>query len=141
MLDTGCNPKSCVTLDIAELKNYISSLNMTLNSSLNMTDVTVSDELPFGSLASDWSRLLLLQDMQKEGSLLRENLLRLSRLMLAAYFDRDDELDWKNLPPNDYNEYVPILFFSDTKHYCVFNKFLNNKIVYIYRVSFFFLAI
>jgi hypothetical protein len=64
---------------------------------LNVTKSFDTEELlPFGALPSDWSRLLLLQNRQPTDSPLQDNLLRLSRLILAVYFDNQERQNWDN---------------------------------------------
>ncbi|XP_076283186.1 uncharacterized protein LOC143210317 [Lasioglossum baleicum] len=50
-------------------------------------------ELPFGALSSDWRRLLLLERAQPEGSILREKLGRLFRILAVAYFQTVEPSD------------------------------------------------
>ena len=104
--DISCSVQSCAALDVAVLSSYVSGLNVSVPQW--PTNDTTSNEsaqpLPlFGALASDWSRLLLLQNRQPEGSPLRDNLLRLSRILLAAYFDAEDDggAEWSSRPSDD----------------------------------------
>ncbi|XP_014219047.1 dentin matrix acidic phosphoprotein 1-like [Copidosoma floridanum] len=85
-----CNPRSCAALDLTLLKACVGSSNVTWrNESLAI------ETIPFGTLESDWTRLLLLlKDHQPKDTLLRDYLLRLSRLMLIAYFDTDLTDTW-----------------------------------------------
>ncbi|XP_011496556.1 PREDICTED: GATA zinc finger domain-containing protein 14-like [Ceratosolen solmsi marchali] len=90
--ETSCSLKSCAILDAELLQDYVSSLNET---ELNVTYFNTEKELlPFGALPSDWSRLLLLQNRQPKGTPLHDNLLKLSRLLLAAHFESDEHHNW-----------------------------------------------
>ncbi|OXU18342.1 hypothetical protein TSAR_011738 [Trichomalopsis sarcophagae] len=93
VLDIGCRAQSCATLDVALLQEYVTGLRQLNDTDQRPRDELSADELrllPFGALDSDWERLMLLQDSQPEGTALRDNLLRLSRLVLAAYFHSQD---------------------------------------------------
>lgn len=73
-------------------------------SKLNLTDVpTVKimaagfkcpiSALPFGALKSDWSRMLLLQDAQPDGSIIKRKLVRLMRILIIAYYQMEERFD------------------------------------------------
>lgn len=49
--------------------------------------------LPFGTLKSDWSRLLLLQEAQPDGSIIKRKLIRLMRILIVAYYQMEERFD------------------------------------------------
>lgn len=105
---TSCDPQSCLAVDIAQLQDYVAGLNL---SALTWNETEPIESQPFGTLASDWSRLLLLQERQSSGTALRENLLRLSRIILAAYFAQEDDT-WTTDDYASTNEYEYDFMFS-----------------------------
>ncbi|KAJ8673827.1 hypothetical protein QAD02_005089 [Eretmocerus hayati] len=87
-----CSLDGCLIQDFTLLEDYVLDLNRALTNEDMLDEVNNTwcdpdvNLLPFGALASDWSRLLLLQQAQPTDSILRDNLLRLSRLLIVAYF-------------------------------------------------------
>lgn len=49
--------------------------------------------LPFGTLKSDWARLLLLQEAQPDGSIIKLKLVRLMRLLIIAYYQMEERIE------------------------------------------------
>ncbi|XP_033324231.2 uncharacterized protein LOC117219302 [Megalopta genalis] len=90
------SPVDCTRFDIAELEDYLSKVHpedpAATDTMIGKFTSTVT-ELPFGALKSDWSRLLLLQRAQPEGSILREKLGRLFRILAAAYSETVEPSD------------------------------------------------
>lgn len=49
--------------------------------------------LPFGTLKSDWARLLLLREAQPDGSIIKLKLLQLMRLLIVAYYQMEERME------------------------------------------------
>ncbi|XP_078033878.1 uncharacterized protein LOC144468341 [Augochlora pura] len=85
---TAASPVDCTRFDIAELEDYLSKVrpgDPAWTDTMIGKFASTSTEPPFGALKSDWPRLLLLQRAQPEGSILREKLGRLFRILAVAY--------------------------------------------------------
>ncbi|XP_076656814.1 uncharacterized protein LOC143361361 [Halictus rubicundus] len=91
----------CTRFDIAELEDYLSNVHP---ANLPAIDTMIGKftspvtELPFGALRSDWQRLLLLERAQPEGSILREKLGRLFRILKVAYIQTVEPFDITEQP-------------------------------------------
>lgn len=89
-------PGDCLEFDVNELEDYLSELDLenvpTIGMMVGQFQCPVTT-LPFGALRSDWARLLLLQRAQPEGSILREKLARLFRVLAIAYFQMEERFD------------------------------------------------
>ncbi|XP_076666407.1 LOW QUALITY PROTEIN: uncharacterized protein LOC143367998 [Andrena cerasifolii] len=89
-------PGDCLEFDVNELEDYLSELDLenvpTIGMMVGQFQCPVTT-LPFGALRSDWARLLLLQRAQPEGSILREKLARLFRVLVIAYFQMEERFD------------------------------------------------
>nr|XP_031846621.1 uncharacterized protein LOC116433068 [Nomia melanderi] len=89
-------PVDCLEFDIGELEDYLSEVHL---ENVPTIDMMIGEfkcpatALPFGALRSDWARLLLLQRAQPEGSILREKLGRLFRILAVAHFRPGERFD------------------------------------------------
>ncbi|KAF7992361.1 hypothetical protein HCN44_001686 [Aphidius gifuensis] len=80
----------CINFDIKHIIDFTSSINLT-NDYPNFAHESsngVEPDLPlFGSLATDWSRLIQLHNKLPENSRLQGNLIKLYRLLAVAYLE------------------------------------------------------
>ncbi|KAL6256468.1 hypothetical protein P5V15_012581 [Pogonomyrmex californicus] len=85
-----------VRLDVDDIENHLDALNLTDVPTVKMMTAGFKcpiSTLPFGTLKSDWARLLLLQEAQPEGSIIRLKLVRLMRLLIIAYYQMEERID------------------------------------------------
>ncbi|XP_012231077.1 uncharacterized protein [Linepithema humile] len=85
-----------VEFDVDEIENHLSKLNLTDVPTVKMMTAGFKcpiSALPFGALKSDWSRLLLLQEAQPDGSIIKSKLIRLMRILIVAYFQMEERFD------------------------------------------------
>lgn len=82
--------------DVDEIETYLSELNLTDVPTVKMMTAGFKcpiSALPFGTLKSDWARLLLLQEAQPDGSLVKLKLVRLMRILIIAYYQMEERVD------------------------------------------------
>ncbi|XP_024936147.1 uncharacterized protein LOC107262964 isoform X2 [Cephus cinctus] len=104
--------KSCIDFEVSDLENYISKVNFMEIPTVEAMAAGFKcpvNALPFGALKSDWLRLLRLYDAQPAGSVLKEKLPRLYRLLVLAY---------QTMP-----EKVPVFTEEHVRHT---NEFVNS---------------
>ncbi|KAL6446935.1 hypothetical protein ACFW04_001375 [Cataglyphis niger] len=85
-----------VQFDIDEIEDHLSKLNLTDVPTVKMMVAGFKcpiSALPFGTLKSDWSRLLLLQEAQPHGSIIKRKLIRLMRILIVAYYEMEERFD------------------------------------------------
>lgn len=85
-----------VELDIDEIEDHLSKINFTDVPTVKMMAAGFKcpiSALPFGALKSDWSRLLLLQEAQPDGSIIKRKLIRLLRFLVIAYYQMEESFD------------------------------------------------
>ncbi|KAM0729461.1 hypothetical protein ACS0PU_003338 [Formica fusca] len=85
-----------VQFDINEIDDHLSKLNLTDVPTVKMMVAGFKcpiSALPFGTLKSDWSRLLLLQEAQPDGSIIKRKLVRLMRILIVAYYQMEECFD------------------------------------------------
>ncbi|XP_011644943.1 uncharacterized protein LOC105432039 [Pogonomyrmex barbatus] len=85
-----------VRLDVDDIENHLDALNLTDVPTVKMMTAGFKcpiPTLPFGTLKSDWARLLLLQEAQPEGSIIRLKLVRLMRILIIAYYQMEERID------------------------------------------------
>jgi len=83
-------------LDIEEIESYLSKLDLADVPSVEMMSAGFKcpiSALPFGALKSDWSRLLLLREAQPDGSIIKQKLIRLMRILIIAYYQMEERFD------------------------------------------------
>ncbi|XP_018346844.1 PREDICTED: uncharacterized protein LOC108751258, partial [Trachymyrmex septentrionalis] len=92
-------PDRCLDLakfDVNELENHLSKLNLTDVPTVKMMTAGFKcpiSALPFGTLKSDWARLLLLREAQPNGSIIKLKLVRLMRILIIAYYQMEERID------------------------------------------------
>lgn len=92
-------PDRCLELarfDVDEIETYLSELNLTDVPTVKMMTAGFKcpiSALPFGTLKSDWARLLLLQEAQPDGSFVKLKLVRLMRILIIAYYQMEERVD------------------------------------------------
>lgn len=92
-------PDRCLDLakfDINEIGNHLSKLNLTDVPTVKMMTAGFKcpiSALPFGTLKSDWARLLLLREAQPNGSIIKLKLIRLMRILIIAYYQMEERID------------------------------------------------
>ncbi|XP_011057167.1 PREDICTED: uncharacterized protein LOC105147691 [Acromyrmex echinatior] len=92
-------PDRCLDLakfDVNEIENHLSKLNLTDVPTVNMMTAGFKcpiSALPFGTLKSDWARLLLLREAQPNGSIIKLKLVRLMRILIIAYYQMEERID------------------------------------------------
>ncbi|XP_050464056.1 uncharacterized protein LOC126858071 [Cataglyphis hispanica] len=85
-----------IQFDIDEIEDHLSKLNLTDVPTVKMMVAGFKcpiSALPFGTLKSDWSRLLLLQEAQPDGSIIKRKLIRLMRILIVAYYQMEERFD------------------------------------------------
>ncbi|XP_070166725.1 uncharacterized protein [Polyergus mexicanus] len=85
-----------VQFDSNEIDDHLSKLNLTDVPTVKMMVAGFKcpiSALPFGTLKSDWSRLLLLQEAQPDGSIIKRKLVRLMRILIVAYYQMEERFD------------------------------------------------
>ncbi|XP_029169522.1 uncharacterized protein LOC114939395 [Nylanderia fulva] len=85
-----------VRFDVDEIENHLSKLNLTDVSTVKIMAAGFkcpTSALPFGTLKSDWSRMLLLRDAQPEGSIIKRKLVRLMRILIIAYYQMEEHFE------------------------------------------------
>lgn len=85
-----------IRLDADEIENHLSELNLTDVPTVKMMTAGFKcpiSTLPFGTLKSDWARLLLLGEAQPDGSIIKLKLVRLMRLLIVAYYQMEERID------------------------------------------------
>ncbi|RLU16900.1 hypothetical protein DMN91_010969 [Ooceraea biroi] len=83
-------------LDIDEIEIYLSKLDFTDVPTVKMMIAGFKcpiSALPFGALKSDWSRLVLLEEAQPEGSIIKQKLVQLMRILIIAYYQMEERFD------------------------------------------------
>ncbi|KAL0131717.1 hypothetical protein PUN28_002933 [Cardiocondyla obscurior] len=83
-------------LDIDEIESHLAELNLTDVPTVKMMTAGFKcpvATLPFGALKSDWARLLLLQEAQPDGSVVKTKLVRLIRILIIAYYQMEERID------------------------------------------------
>ncbi|XP_014489560.1 PREDICTED: uncharacterized protein LOC106752397 [Dinoponera quadriceps] len=92
-------PNRClqmIELDIDEIEDHLSKVNLMDVPTVKMMAAGFKcpiSALPFGALKSDWSRLLLLQEAQPNGSIIKHKLIRLMRILIIAYYQMEESFD------------------------------------------------
>jgi len=92
-------PDRCLELvrfDVDEIESHLSKLNLTDVPTVKMMTAGFKcpiSALPFGTLKSDWARLLLLQEAQSDGSIIKLKLVRLMRLLIIAYYQMEERIE------------------------------------------------
>ncbi|XP_028047805.2 uncharacterized protein LOC105831089 isoform X2 [Monomorium pharaonis] len=92
-------PDHCLELikfDVDEIESHLSGLNLTDVPTVKMMTAGFKcpiSTLPFGTLKSDWARLLLLREAQPDGSIVKLKLLRLIRILIIAYYQMEERID------------------------------------------------
>ncbi|XP_012285269.1 uncharacterized protein LOC105702347 [Orussus abietinus] len=87
-LKDGPTLPACLPVDLVDLEEYISTLNLTNEPTLETLGRDPHDRRNvsiFGDRQTDWSRLFSLYEAQPEDSILREQLRRLFRVLLVGY--------------------------------------------------------
>ncbi|XP_043492085.1 putative uncharacterized protein DDB_G0282133 isoform X2 [Polistes fuscatus] len=88
----------CLESNILDLEEYISTLKFakvpTIDSMVVGFEFPMAT-LPFGILRSDWTRLLLLRNVQEKGSILAEKLEFLFKILIIAYQNFEQSLPSK----------------------------------------------
>lgn len=100
---------SCANLDSAKVyEEYVVNLkNLTCLDDDYWTKTKNNDSV-INDLPFDQGLVLLLQNQRsKKGTLTRKNLLRLSRLFLAVYFDSNDDEDVQSPSITNVESYPP----------------------------------
>ncbi|EFN81330.1 hypothetical protein EAI_14127 [Harpegnathos saltator] len=85
-----------VSLDIDEIEDHLSKINLTDVPTVKMMAAGFKcpiSALPFGALKSDWSRLMLLQEAQPDGSIIKRKLIRIMRVLIIAYYQMEESFD------------------------------------------------
>ncbi|XP_072747835.1 uncharacterized protein [Anoplolepis gracilipes] len=85
-----------VQFDIDKIEDHLSKLNLTDVPTVKMMVAGFKcpiSALPFGTLKSDWSRLLLLQEAQPDKSIIKRKLVRLMRILIVAYYQMEERFD------------------------------------------------
>lgn len=85
-----------IRLDVNEIEMHLSELNLTDVPTVKMMTAGFKcsvSTLPFGTLKSDWARLLLLREAQPDASIIKLKLVRLMRLLIIAYYQMEERID------------------------------------------------
>lgn len=85
-----------VEIDVGEIEDHLSKINLTDVPTVKMMAAGFKcpiSALPFGTLKSDWSRLLLLREAQPDGSIIKRKLGRLMRFLIIAYYQMEESFD------------------------------------------------
>lgn len=85
-----------VQFDVDEIEDHLSKLNLTDVPTVKIMAAGFKcpiSALPFGSLKSDWSRMLLLQNAQPDGSIIKHKLVRLMRILIIAYYQMEERFE------------------------------------------------
>ncbi|XP_024887192.1 uncharacterized protein LOC112464445 [Temnothorax curvispinosus] len=141
-------PDRCLELirfDIHEIENHLSELNLTDVPTVKMMTAGFKcpiSALPFGTLKSDWARLLLLQQAQSDGSIIKLKLVRLMQILIIAYYQMEEHIDVRDVTGpgaagtkaakkslvEETTTTVPVADETKTSHYPSCSNFLGAEI-------------